>query len=167
MKAQLYFLIILNLVFLGCSPNSESNHSKTQKEFPEFQTEVAQILSRDLLYKNDQRINYCEIIENDKTTYSGFRDTDLVPLASISKVITSAWAIDRLGSDFRFNTEVYLKEIDPKSGLFDAYISTKYDPIMDIEKLLHILSELKSTTGVLVVKVKLENDIVITKKVIY
>ncbi len=141
-RSCLFFLI--SFAFLGCVPQSNSSTSPAEVQLPTRPSDDAAIFSRSLLYKNDSRVSYCEILEDQANTYSGVRDTQLEPLASLSKVITSAWALGTLGADYRFQSEWYLKQVPGRAGIFDAYLKTNYDPVVNTEKLLYYLSELNA-----------------------
>ena len=92
--------LILTLI-LACEPHSSSRLSDVGQidliERPSL--EEAAIIARNLPYQDDDRISYCEVLATDKTSYSGYRDQKLYPLASLSKVITTAWVLKRLGPD--------------------------------------------------------------------
>ncbi len=145
-QRTLTILILISFILMGCVPASESGNEPGAPEFklPIRPATDGPIISRELLFKNDQRVSYCELIENQASTYSGIRDTQLEPLASLSKVVTSAWAIGALGPDFRFENEWYLNPVPGRPGIFDAHLSTNHDPIVNTEKVLFFLSELKA-----------------------
>lgn len=139
---MLTLLILSSFVFLGCAPASSSSPEAQQIQLPAHPDSENGVAARALLFKNDARVSYCEILNNDSKTYSGFRDTSLEPLASLSKVITTTWAAEVLGAEYRFENEWHLKPVLGSDGQFDAYLKTNYDPIINIEKLLYFLSEL-------------------------
>lgn len=137
------FLFLLQLVLLGCAPETSSDQKtdalRTQPALPERPTQQpTAIFNRDLLFQNDARISYCEIVENHTATYSGMRDMRLEPLASLSKMVTTAWALEQMGADFRFASEIYLNPVQA-DGIYDVYLKTNYDPIVNIEKLLYFI----------------------------
>ncbi len=105
------------------------------------------ILARDLKYKNDPTISYCEITENITQSYSGYHDLKPYALASVSKIFLSAWALKTLGADYRFKMIWKLKKVSD-NGTYDAYLQTNYDPVVNIEKILFALTELNKN-GVL------------------
>lgn len=145
-----FFFLLLILGVSGCVPgaSSDANPATTTPVLPERPSTQSEIFNRDLLFKNDPRISYCEMIENRSSTYSGMRDTQLEPLASLSKVITTAWALEKLGGDFRFQTEIFLSSVSANEGTYDVYLKTNLDPIVNIEKLLFFISKMKQA-GVL------------------
>lgn len=146
MKHLSIHLLFLFIIY-GCAPADSSRQSGVEvKSLPERPLSAGEsLLRRELQNTADPRISYCEILGNDNSTYSGIRDTTLQPLASLSKVITSSWALEQLGSDYRFRSEVFMKPVNLQTGLFDVYLRTNYDPIVNIEKLLYFISELKKS----------------------
>ncbi len=62
------------------------------------------------------------------------------PLASISKVVTSFWAIKQLGANYRYQTRLHLTKIDDET--FDLHIEGGLDPIMGRNAAYFITSEL-------------------------
>lgn len=151
-KRRLSFLFLLAFALCGCAPDSSSSGSPQGpiQTLPERPSDQNEIFNRQLLYQDDPRVSYCEILDNQKNTYSGMRDLGLEPLASLSKMITSAWALEKLGSDFRFQSEIYLQAVNSK-GLYDVYLKTNFDPIVNIEKLLYFISQM-SQAGVLQIR---------------
>lgn len=101
------------------------------------------ILSRDISFKNNDHVSYCEVQGSNQKSYSGFRDQELYPLASLSKVVTTAWALKKLGADYTFQAEWFAKPISGEEGLFDVYLKTNNDPVFNIEKVLFLISELR------------------------
>lgn len=144
-KRQLLLYFTLVFFAYGCAPSADSTSQISTYILPQRPTHSEAILNRDLPYQHDPRISYCEMTENNNSTYSGFRDLQLEPLASLSKIITSAWAVEQLGLDHRFTTNIYLNPIDYELGVFDVYLSTNADPIVNIEKLLFYLSEMNQS----------------------
>lgn len=58
-----------------------------------------------------------------------------VRLASVSKLLTSLWAMEVLGPDFRFDTKLFIKGTQ-------MHIQGSMDPFMSNEKMLYLVSEL-------------------------
>lgn len=58
-----------------------------------------------------------------------------VRLASVSKLVTSLWAIDVLGSNYKYNTKLFIK-----NG--NLHIAGTFDPFMGNEKMFFLLSQL-------------------------
>lgn len=96
-----------------------------------------QVLKRSLPHVDDPSISYCESVGDGTQQYNGFRDTAKYPLASISKVFLSAWVLDRLGPDYKFEHRWYLNPVDKNQGIYDAFYQSNYDPATNIEKMLY------------------------------
>ena len=62
------------------------------------------------------------------------------PLASISKVVTSAWAVEKWGPLYRFKTKFHIDKVS--EGLYDVHIEGSRDPIMGRNAAYFIMSEL-------------------------
>lgn len=58
-----------------------------------------------------------------------------VRLASVTKLLTSLWAIERLGIDFKYETKLYLKD-------GNLHIAGSVDPFLGNEKMFFLLSQL-------------------------
>lgn len=71
---------------------------------------------------------------------SSYQSDKLVPLASISKLLTSYWALSVLGPFYRFETHFFLVAVDART--IDLHISGSRDPYYTYEKLFFIVSEL-------------------------
>lgn len=141
------FSALLSSVFLfSCSPDfsSQAGGRQITELVQRPSKEVPSIIARELNFQNDERISYCEILSSDKKSYSGYRDQKLYPLASLSKVITTAWALKKLGPDYSIESTWYFKPVNEQAGIYDAYLKTNYDPVFNIEKILYSLSLMKS-----------------------
>ncbi len=146
MLLQIHFISALLILSTACSNSNLSSNSEAKS--PHAVTTIdstvvrSQTNTRNLLYKNDPTISYCESTGGDINTYSGYRDLKPYALASVSKIFLSAWALNKLGPDYRFQMSWKLKKIS-NDGTFDAILETNYDPIVNIEKILMALAELK------------------------
>ncbi len=143
-------VLAASVFLLGCTPELSSQNTghtpglRTTELVQRPSKEVPSIIARDLSFQNDERISYCEVLSSDKKSYSGYRDQRLYPLASLSKVITTAWALKKLGPDHIIESTWYLKPVNEQAGIFDAYLKTNYDPVFNIEKILYSLSLMQS-----------------------
>lgn len=99
-------------------------------------------LNRSIPHMNDSRITYCESVNGESGQYNGIRDLKKYPLASVSKMFLTAWALDKLGPDYKFENLWYLKKVS--EGVYDAYLKANYDPALNIEKMLYSMSVLNS-----------------------
>ncbi len=141
-KGCFSILFLVVLVTLGCAPDSSGTGQPNPGggvDLPERPSQQNEVFKRELLYKNDPRVSYCEILDNQSSSYSGMRDLSLQPLASLSKIITSSWVLEKLGADFRFQSEIYFQPVSEK-GVFDVYLKTNWDPVVNIEKLLYFIA---------------------------
>jgi D-alanyl-D-alanine carboxypeptidase/D-alanyl-D-alanine-endopeptidase (penicillin-binding protein 4) len=66
--------------------------------------------------------------------------SERLPIASVSKLITSYWAIKRLGLDYRFPTQVYVARVS--DSLYDLHLEGSRDPYLGAERIHHLISEL-------------------------
>ncbi len=139
-------LLPLLTVILACEPQGSARLSDAGQiqlvQRPSL--DEAAIISRELDYQNDDRISYCEVLATDPGSYSGYRDQKLYPLASLSKVITTAWVLKKLGPDHQFKSTWFIKPVPAQPGQFDAYLKTNYDPVFNLEKILYSLSLLSA-----------------------
>lgn len=55
----------------------------------------------------------------------------LFPIASVSKVMTSFWAVSKMGAGTVFETTIHIKPIANSPGLFDVHIEGTRDPYSD------------------------------------
>lgn len=79
--------------------------------------------------------SYC--YTNERGELEG-KNVDLrIRLASVSKLVTSLWAVDQLGPDYRFETKLYIK-----NG--HLHIKGSYDPFFGNEKAYYLLSQLNN-----------------------
>lgn len=62
------------------------------------------------------------------------------PLASISKVVTALWAIEKLGPDYRFPTKLHVTKAG--SNAYDVHIEGSRDPIFGRNASYFLISEL-------------------------
>ncbi|WP_347358218.1 D-alanyl-D-alanine carboxypeptidase [Bdellovibrio sp.] len=74
------------------------------------------------------------VVQGDKTK------DDKFPLASISKVVTTLWAIDRLGPDYRYATKLHITPT--ANGAVDIHIEGSRDPMFGRNLGYFLMSEL-------------------------
>lgn len=85
------------------------------------------------------------IIEGDKSKGEKF------PLASISKVVTALWAVEKLGPDYRYSTKLHINRVSNDS--YDVHIEGSRDPIFGRNASYFLISEL-NRAGVDVKKIE-------------
>lgn len=138
-------LFCLSSAFIAsCAPSSNSSEGTvvySPKKEELIQVKPDSTPARKLLYSNDPSISYCESSLDGTQYYSGYRDHKLYPSASVSKVFLSAFALSRLGTDYKFIHDWRLRK--NADGSIDAYLNSNYDPVFNIEKVLYTMSHLK------------------------
>ncbi|WP_413585442.1 D-alanyl-D-alanine carboxypeptidase [Bdellovibrio sp. HCB274] len=82
----------------------------------------------------------CTMKANSKQIEGNGSKDEKFPLASISKLVTSLWAIETLGADYRFTTKIHLTKKD--DGLYDMHIEGGHDPIFGRSVGYFILAQL-------------------------
>lgn len=75
-----------------------------------------------------------KVIEGDKNKSSRF------PLASISKIVTSLWAIEKLGPDYRFKTRLHVTKATNSS--YNVHIEGSRDPFFGQKSGYFLIAEL-------------------------
>jgi D-alanyl-D-alanine carboxypeptidase len=82
----------------------------------------------------------CYLEDRNGAKVTGTNLENMYELASVSKVVTSFWAVDVLGPDFRFVTRIF---IDPAPGGYvDVHVSGGWDPYFGREMTHFLMSEL-------------------------
>lgn len=69
-------------------------------------------------------------------TVAGENIDTKVSIASVSKLFTTAWSLDSLGSDYKYETKIFIKD-----GI--AHIEGSHDPVFGAAKIYWLLTELK------------------------
>lgn len=62
------------------------------------------------------------------------------PLASISKVVTTLWALEKLGPDYRYTTKLHITKVG--NDTYDVHIEGSRDPIFGRNASYFLISEL-------------------------
>lgn len=75
--------------------------------------------------------------ESNSTNLRGHKVDEQVRLASVTKLLTSLWAINKVGPDHRFTTNIYYK-----ASTKELYIDGNGDPYFGRKKAYGIMSEL-------------------------
>ncbi|MFN3455825.1 MAG: D-alanyl-D-alanine carboxypeptidase [Pseudobdellovibrio sp.] len=84
-------------------------------------------------------ITFC-YAEGQKGSIKGSGLDTLHPIASVSKVYTSLWALDRLGANYRFKTQVYITKVDANS--YDVHLRGSVFPYFDQSMLYYLIVQL-------------------------
>ncbi|MBK9324033.1 MAG: D-alanyl-D-alanine carboxypeptidase [Bdellovibrionaceae bacterium] len=82
----------------------------------------------------------CYVQDSSVEPIQGYRVNELFEIASVSKVVTSYWAIKKLGPHFRFETKVHIKMVGDK--IFDVHIQGSQDPFWGRQLTHFLFSEL-------------------------
>lgn len=84
----------------------------------------------------------CTLEDKDGQEVQGTNAQVKYPIASVSKVFTSFWAVSRFGADFRYATRIFVTPVDAQKQIVDVHIGGTYDPYFDKDRLQFIVSEL-------------------------
>jgi len=95
-------------------------------------SEFATQLSKNKVTPADEQA-YC--YTDEKGNLQGVNLDLTVRLASVTKLLTSLWAVEELGIDFRHDTKLYINGKD-------LHIAGSFDPFMSNEKMLFLISQL-------------------------
>jgi D-alanyl-D-alanine carboxypeptidase/D-alanyl-D-alanine-endopeptidase (penicillin-binding protein 4) len=158
------FLAFSITAFTGCQPSSQDGSATgegidtplvknidSKRRFDQsiispvnnqIQQSASGQFNRNIPNMNDSRITYCESVNGESGKYNGVRDTKKYPLASVSKIFLTAWALDKLGPDYKFENLWYFKKVS--EGVYDVYFKANYDPALNIEKMLYAMSLLRA-----------------------
>jgi len=82
----------------------------------------------------------CYLEDKSGASVEGTNTQNKYEIASVSKIVTSFWAIDTLGPDFRFNTKVFVDPVG--NGTYDVHIAGSSDPYFGREMTYFLFSEL-------------------------
>lgn len=64
------------------------------------------------------------------------------PIASLSKIFTTYWALHELGPHYQFETQVYLKKVS--ADMYDVHLKGSSDPYFSNDKLQYLVAQLNS-----------------------
>ena len=157
------FLAVMTVTFSSCQPSKDGSATGEGLDTPlvqnidatrrfdqspisavsnQIQVSASGQLNRNIPHMNDARITYCESVNGEAGKYNGVRDTKKYPLASVSKMFLTAWALDKLGPDYKFENLWYFKKVS--EGVYDVYFKANYDPVLNIEKMLYAMAQLRA-----------------------
>src|SRR5687768_10134846 len=83
---------------------------------------------------------YCHVLDkaiNETPTIQGKNISKAMPIASVSKLVTSYWAIKTLGPDYRFITILHIKKVG--EDLYDIHLEGSRDPYFGKESLHYLI----------------------------
>ncbi|MDO9183514.1 MAG: D-alanyl-D-alanine carboxypeptidase [Bacteriovorax sp.] len=124
MKNLGLFNILVHISILGLLSTNVLANDQTDKVW-------SQQLKAEGIDAKDQA--YCYTDKDGKAT--GQNLGMKIRLASVSKLLTSLWAIDKLGVDYKYNTKLYISNNN-------LHIEGSYDPFLGNEKMFFLLSQL-------------------------
>lgn len=87
-----------------------------------------------------------------KGTFQGVNVDKKMRIASVSKLITSLWATEKLGADHTYDTKFYIKGDH-------MHIAGAFDPFMSNEKMIYIISSLNKLGITHLSKITFDNKI--------
>ena len=93
------------------------------------------VLGLSLSAKAGQIVSYCYAAENNPEV-RGVNINQMLPIASVSKLVTSLWAATAKGADYKFATLYYV--IPVGGDVYDVHIKGALDPYFN-EQTLHLL----------------------------
>lgn len=118
---------LTGLVAMALTATTTLASEKTDKDFD-------QLLSKFKVTPKSEQ-SYCYTDEKGKLQGT---NVDLqVRLASVTKLITTLWAMEELGPNYRYNTKLYIKGSQ-------LHIQGSFDPFMSNEKMLFLVSQLNT-----------------------
>lgn len=82
----------------------------------------------------------CYLLDKAGETIQGVNLETRYEIASVSKVMTSLWAVAILGAGYRYETKVYTMPVS--EGTYDVHIAGSNDPFYNREQFQFLLSEL-------------------------
>jgi D-alanyl-D-alanine carboxypeptidase/D-alanyl-D-alanine-endopeptidase (penicillin-binding protein 4) len=82
----------------------------------------------------------CSTSPTGKAEVTGIAIDKRLPIASVSKLVTSYWALRKAGPHFQFHTKIRFKKVSDRT--FDVHIEGSNDPYFGREKLHYLVSEL-------------------------
>lgn len=83
----------------------------------------------------------CYVLDDNKSLIQGENIDKKLPIASVSKLVTSYWSTLQVGLDFQFVTNIYVNATDQKD-VYDVYIQGSRDPLFGKESLHYMISGL-------------------------
>jgi D-alanyl-D-alanine carboxypeptidase/D-alanyl-D-alanine-endopeptidase (penicillin-binding protein 4) len=101
---------------------------------------VATLLSTLALAKSEMN-SMCYLEDKEGAVVEGSNAQKMYEIASVSKIVTSFWAINSLGPDFRFTTRLFVDAAG--NGAYDVHIAGSEDPYFGREMTHFLFSELQ------------------------
>ena len=88
--------------------------------------------------------SYCSLEGEDSNTHiEGIHSNERLPIGSVSKLVTTYWALSAMKSDYRFPTRIYISPIPgQETSTVDLHFEGSRDPYFGKESLHYLISEL-------------------------
>jgi serine-type D-Ala-D-Ala carboxypeptidase/endopeptidase (penicillin-binding protein 4) len=84
----------------------------------------------------------CQLLDKEGAVIEGENTDKMYPIASVSKLFTSYWAVSQLGAYYRYQTLFHVLPLD--GGLVDMHIQGSRTPYFGREQLQYIVAQLNS-----------------------
>lgn len=91
-------------------------------------------------WSKPQLNSMCYLEDKTKAQVQGNNSQRRYEIASLSKIVTSFWALSALGPQYRFKTHLYVTAVS--ANLYDVHVSGGRDPYFGREMTYFLLSEL-------------------------
>jgi D-alanyl-D-alanine carboxypeptidase/D-alanyl-D-alanine-endopeptidase (penicillin-binding protein 4) len=85
----------------------------------------------------------CYLEEKPGAKVEGDGAQNMFEIASVSKIVTSFWAINKFGPNYRFTTRIYIDAVT--SDTYDVHIGGGWDPYFGREMTHYLFSELQKS----------------------
>lgn len=118
---------ITSAALIVMTASSSFASDKTDADFDKF-------LTTHKVTPKDQQ-SYC--YTDEKGSLQGKNVDIKIRLASVTKLVTTLWAIDELGPEYRYETKLFIKGAH-------LHIQGSFDPFMSNEKMLFLISQLNT-----------------------
>jgi D-alanyl-D-alanine carboxypeptidase/D-alanyl-D-alanine-endopeptidase (penicillin-binding protein 4) len=159
MKIKLFFKVFFYLIFLF-PLTSQSLAIEGTPTASDLENQAKQLINSINLSKKSKIGIQVVDLDHGRTIVS-INEAESMSPASTMKLVTTRAALDLLGPNHRWITEIYYEGEIRHGILFgDLYLLTSGDPTMSIEKLWRLLSNIKASgiTGI-------EGDVIIDRSV--
>lgn len=85
--------------------------------------------------------SYCYLPDLPNAKIQGENFNKKLPIASVSKIMTSYWSLKMAHADYKFPTKIYAQEAK-RAGEFNIHIEGSRDPYFGKESLFYVISKL-------------------------
>lgn len=102
---------------------------------PEQQRDVVNDVSSQLKKIAGTKASFCFAVENGAVT--GYNENDQVRTASVTKTITTFWAVEALGPNYQYSTYIYYQPSN-----HEIHIAGTRDPFFDRDRMFSLIADL-------------------------